>query len=706
MSVSKWSLPLCALVACCGLPAAQAQTAESEVVVTATREAQPSFDLPVSVDSVGRRRIHDGQQLVNASEALVRVPGVVAQNRQNYAQDLQVSIRGFGARSTFGVRGVRLYTDGIPATMPDGQGQLSHFDLGSAQRIEVLRGPFSALYGNSSGGVIAIFTEDGKPGTALESGVALGSYGTRRAALKVSGANARADYVVSANDFRTDGYRNHSAARRDNFNGKLRFAVDDASQLTLLLNSVYLPEAQDPLGLSRAQFDADPRSVDPAALLFDTRKTVRQTQAGLAYQRRLSGDDALHAVVYRGHRDITQVLSIPVGAQIPATSAGGYVDLGRDYWGTDVNWTGHGTLAGSPLQVTAGMSYDNLDEARTGYENFIGSELGVRGALRRDEDNRVYNFDQYLQAQWRPGTRWLLMAGVRHSSVRVHSSDHYITAGNGDDSGGTDYGDTTPVAGVTYSLTSDINLYAAYGEGFETPTFNELSYRSTSGTETGLNFALKPSRSKHYEAGLKARLGGHTRFDLAVFHVDTRDELAVLANAHGRSVYQNVGRTRRNGLEASLRSRFDNGIGIELAYTLLRATYADDFTACAGTPCTNIVVSAGNRLPGVPVSSLFGELSWRHAPSGFSMALEVRSQARVYVNDVNSDAAPAYTVVNVRAGFEQKFGAWKLQEFARLDNIGDRRYAGSVIVNDSNGRYFEPAPGRNTFVGVTAGYAW
>jgi iron complex outermembrane receptor protein len=702
----KLTLAACALAGFCGLPRAHAEPIESEVVVTATRVEQSSFDLPVSIDSVGQRAIRDGQQQVNLSEALVRVPGVVALNRQNYAQDLQISVRGFGARSTFGVRGVRLYSDGVPATMPDGQGQLSHFDLSSAARIEVLRGPFSALYGNSSGGVIAMFTEDGKPGTALESSVGFGSFGTRRAALKVSGANDAVNYVVSGNDFRTDGYRQHSAARRDNLNAKLRFTLDAASQLTLLLNAVDLPEAQDPLGLSRSQFKADPRQVDARALQFNTRKSVRQTQAGLTYQRQLGDDDVVQAMLYRGHREILQYLSIPAGAQIPATSAGAVIDLGRDYWGTDLNWTGHASLAGSPLQVTLGASYDNLGEARTGYENFIGDALGVRGAQRRDENNTVYNLDQYLQAQWQPGSHWLLAAGVRHSIIRVQSNDHYITAGNGDDSGSTHYSATTPVLGITYKINAALNVYAAYGEGFETPTLNELAYRSTSSAATGLNFALRPSRSKHYEAGVKARLDAHTRLDVAVFHVDTRDELAVLANASGRSVYQNVGRTRRSGLEASLHSEWRNGIGLELAYTLMRATYAEAFSSCPGSPCVPATIAAGNRLPGVPVSALYGELSWRHAPSGFSTALEVHSQAQMYVDDANSDAAPRYTVVNARAGFEQKLGAWQLQEFARVENIGDRRYAGSVIVNDSNGRYFEPAPGRNTYVGVSANYAW
>lgn len=676
----------------------------STVVVTATRVEQPDFDLPVSIDRIDSAAIHNGQPEINVSESLVRVPGVVAHNRQNYAQDLQISVRGFGSRSTFGVRGVRLYADGIPATMPDGQGQLSHFDLGSADHIEVLRGPFSALYGNSSGGVIALFTEDGKPGVALDGDVTLGSYNTRRSALKVSGAQGGVNYVVSGGDFRTDGYRDHSAAQRDNFNGKVRFDLDAVSQLTLVANTVYV-SADDPLGLSRDQYASDARGVDRGALLYDTRKTVRQQQAGLNYQRQIDADNTLKAMVYRGHRDTVQFQSIPKAAQTSPANAGGVIDLDRDYWGADMNWTWRNTVAGAPLQITGGLSYDTLGETRRGYQNFVGDELGVRGALRRDERNTVWNFDQYLQAQLELTDRWLLMAGVRNSTVRVRSRDHYIVPGNGNDSGSTEFNATTPVLGLTYEVNPALNLYVSYGRGFETPTLNELAYRSTNGALTGLNLDLKPSRSSHYEAGLKARVSDAVRANLAVFHVDTRDELAVAQNQFGRSVYQNVGRTRRDGLEFSVDGSWDNGIGVALAYTLLRARYAHDFNTCGNGDCTAVVPS-GNYLPGVPTGELFGELSWRHARSGFSTALEVRSEGRLYVNDFNDDSTSGFTIYNVRAGFEQNIAGWHFKEFVRVENLTDRRYVGSVIVNESNGRYFEPAPGRNHYVGLSAGYAW
>ena len=273
----------CCTLACVATPARaqsaapEGQTRLAPVVVTATRTEESPFQVPASIDRIGGDTIRDAKAQVNISESLGGVPGLLARDRQNYAQDVQISVRGFGARSTFGIRGVRLYVDDIPATLPDGQGQITNVDLGSADRIEVLRGPFSALYGNSSGGVIQVFTEDGTGPPSLGAALSGGSYGALRVGAKASGAVGAFGYVVSGSNFHTDGYRDHSAAERNIGNAKLTWR-DDANRVTLVVNSLALPKAQDPLGLTRAQFDTDPRSVDPAAS-SDTRKTVDQVRS-------------------------------------------------------------------------------------------------------------------------------------------------------------------------------------------------------------------------------------------------------------------------------------------------------------------------------------------------------------------------------------------------------------------------------------------
>lgn len=675
------------------------------IVVTATRVEQSSFDLPIAIDSVGQSAIRDAQLQVNLSESLGRVPGIVVQNRQNYAQDLQISSRGFGARSTFGVRGIRLFVDGIPATQPDGQGQVSNFDLGSAARIEVMRGPFSALYGNAAGGVIAIFTEDGKPGTALDATVETGSFNMQRYAVKLSGEENGFNYVADIADFHTSGSRDHSRADRPDLNAKLSYRFDDGSELTFLANAVAV-SAQDPLGLTRSQFNVSPTLAGTNAVAFDTRKTVDQEQFGLTYKRDLGDHDSLSATLYGGNRSVTQFQAIPLSTQTPPSSPGGVIDLAIGYVGGDVHLTDRRIIAGMKFQVTAGVSYDTLDEGRKGYQNFVGSRLGVQGVLRRDESDGVTELDPYLQAQLEPDDHWLIEAGVRNSRVQVTSHDHYIVKGNGDDSGSVVYRATTPAAGITYRVTPSVSLYGAYGKGFETPTLNELAYRSTNGSLAGLNLGLRASRSDNYEIGIKSLIGDDFKITLAGFHIDTTDELAVQANTAGRSVYQNVGRTGRDGVELGITGELGDGFGMAAAYTYLRATYANRFTSCPGLPCVPIIIRAGNRIPGVPLNWAYAELSWRDPPSGFSVALETRYEGRVFVDDPNSDSAPSYFTANLRAGLEQDFGDVRLKEFVRIDNLADRKYAGSVIVNESNGRFFEPAPGRAVYFGLSAHYGW
>ncbi|SMC29329.1 iron complex outermembrane recepter protein [Andreprevotia lacus DSM 23236] len=668
------------------------------VVVSATRVETPASDVPAAVSQLGRDDIQAAQPTINLSEALQRLPGVVAQNRQNYAQDVQLSVRGFGARSTFGVRGVRIVVDGIPATMPDGQAQTSHIDLASAEHIELLRGPFSVLYGNAAGGTLLVNSESGQPGNAVTASVAAGSDGARKNGIKASGLQGGINYLLDANRFSTDGYRDHSAATRDLLNGKLVFGVGEQGVATLVVNSVRA-DADDPLGLSRAQYEANPQQADASALRYNTRKALDQQQFGASLDQPLGDADTLHASLYAGQRATTQFQAITPGAQTPAGSAGGVIDLQRRYQGVDANWLHQG----EGWHVVAGVNVEALDEARKGYENFVGSTLGVQGRLRRDESNRVWNADQYLQLQWQPAERWRLDAGVRNSSVHVRSTDHYIAPGNGDDSGSVTYKHLGGALGINYRAAEALNLYAAYGQGFETPTLNELSYRATSGG--GLNWALQPAESDHYEVGAKWQPAAGTRVELALFHVDTRNELVVLANAGGRAVYQNAARTRRDGIELSAHHDWTATLSSTLAYSWLRAEYAQAFASCSGTPCTATTVPAGKRLPGIPGASLFADLAWQPA-DGALLALETVYSGSMMVNDANSDARASYWLINLRAGLQQKLGAWRFKEFVRLDNLLEQQYAGSVIVNESNGRYFEPAPGRSVFAGVSATLDW
>ncbi|HEX4509335.1 MAG TPA: TonB-dependent receptor, partial [Burkholderiaceae bacterium] len=569
--LGRW-LRLAAGVASTGSALCAAQTpdaapAPQTVTVTATRVATPSFDLPASIDLVTLAPDTESRPGINISEALGAVPGLLARDRQNYAQDVQISVRGFGARSTFGIRGVRIYIDGIPGTMPDGQGQISNVDLGSVAAIEVLRGPFSALYGNSSGGVVQVFTEDGAGAPKWTFGAGAGSDGQLRYDGKFTGSEGNLDAVASVSHFETDGYRQHGAARRDIENVKLGVRLDDRSKLTIIANAVELPYAQDALGLSRAELQADPRAADPSALQFNTRKSLAQTQGGVIYDLRVDADNALRAMVYGGHRDTEQFQSIPVASQASPLAPGGVIQLGRDYDGADLRWTTQGVAAQQRWSLVGGLAYDKLREHRYGFQSFTGTGsaqvLGVLGALRRNEINDVQDLDPYLQGEWHPSDAWTVDAGVRHSNVRFISHDEYVVGANPDDSGGASYSATLPVLGVLYALRPDVHLYATAGKGFETPTLNEIGYRPNG--LTGLNFGLKPSRSNNVEVGVKTDSEAWGVFNAAVFGTRTTNEIVTLSNTGGRTTYQNVASTRRLGLEFEWSKQLPHDLNAQLA---------------------------------------------------------------------------------------------------------------------------------------------
>lgn len=687
--------------------AQQAVQTLDPVVVSSTRIDASALETPASVSVLNGEDMRNARFRVNLSESLGGVPGLQIQNRENHAQDLQVSVRGFGARSTFGVRGVRLYVDGIPGTMPDGQGQTSNIDISSIEHIEVLRGPFSALYGNSSGGVIQVFTEEGRLPPELSASVAAGSHGAWRYGAKARGLNdlggTELDYVVSLNRYTTEGYREHSGARKNLGNAKLGLQFDDDTRLTLVANSVSI-KADDPLGLARTAFENDPESVVENAVLYNTRKSVDQTQGGLTFEKRLNDRNDLRAMVYFGERDMVQYLAIPAVAQRNPQHSGGVIDLSRRYAGADVRWTSRHELAGRPLTVVAGVAYDQLREQRRGYENFSGSELGVKGALRRDETNKVSNIDPYIQASWQFAPRWALDAGLRHSTIRFDSRDHYVNPGNGDDSGDARYKEWLPVGALRYSPTSDLSFYVSAGRGFETPTFNEISYRGDG--LPGLNFDLAPSVNTTVEIGAKARVAGGVA-TAAVYQSRTRDEIVAADARFGRTTYQNAGRTRRTGLELAWSGEVAEHLRAQLAYGWVDAKYRDDCVAaaCLDSERPDKHLLAGNHIPGIARQAFYVSLDWL-PEEGFRAGIDGRYLSRIHVNDGNTETAPSYFVAGAHAGYVWRNGPLRIGGYARVDNLFDRRYAGSVIVNEGNQRYYEPAPGRNWTAGIDVSYSF
>lgn len=684
-----------ALMAAFAVSAQEQPTDLPPVIVTGTAQPRSELDLPAAAALVDAGALHDGRAQISLAESMARVPGLTVRERNNYAQDLQIQSRGFGARSSFGVRGVQLRVDGIPISAPDGQGQSSSFLISSLDRVEVLRGPLAYLYGNSAGGVVAAWSAAAPAEHELRLQAGADGMGTWRAGGAAGGSfiDGRLGYRTELARFRTNGERPHSAAERTQFSGQLDTSIVGGGQIQLRVANLTQPEAQDPLGLTREQFDEDPGQTDSAAIAFNTRKRVDDRTVGLRYTQPLGDGQRLEMIGYGARRGAVQFQSIPVSAQQAPTSAGGVIDLDRSSAGAE----GRYVLGVADWTFSLGLQAQTLDEDRRGYENFIGETLGVRGALRRDENNQVDVFDQVLLAEWQMAPDWLLLGAVRHSALRFESEDRYVTDANPDDSGRRRYEETIPAVSLQYRLSGAGRLYASWGGGFETPTINELSYRPDGGS--GLNLDLDAARSRTAELGWKQRLGRNGLFTLATYETRTRDEIVPALNSGGRTSFQNApGGTRRRGIEASADWMFAQDWSATLAAEWLDARFRDGYAYTSRG--NTIVVEDGNRLPGVARSNAFAELGWRRGRSGWSALLEGRYSDDVPVDDVNSDAAERYGVLGARVIYAREASWGEYRTFLRGDNLLDRDYAGSVIVNEANGRFFEPGAGLSIFAGV------
>ena len=608
------------------------KTITAPVVVTATRVEQNSFDLPVAIDVVNQKDIQDGQLQMTLSESLIRVPGITAQNRTQSAQDPQISSRGFGSRSSFGVRGIRLYVDGIPLTMPDGQGQPGVVDLSSIKSIEVMRGPFSALYGNSSGGVIQMLTEDA-PKTLEVGGTAMfGSYDTNRQVLDAAGTSENMEYLLNTSNFHTGGFRQNSESDKQAATAKFKFNISDDTKITALVNW-FDQSAQDPLGLDRARaFNSNTReSVVPAVIFANTSVKRDHTQIGFNFEQTINDQNKITLIPYIGSRSNAQILTTTALATVLKGPGGTATntcntargtcarlsEIDRDFYGVDMHWDHSGNLAELPYNITFGLNYGKQSDARLD-TNILNNGFVVN-TLNRNEDNIADNFDQYLQGKLSVLDNVDLHAGVRHTNVELKVKDRFITGtgSNGDNSGSVKYQKTTPVIGALWKVTPAFNLYANFGKGFETPTFIEAAFDDVSTNPSKPNLTLKAAESRNYEIGAKAFISDNVQANLTLFKVDTKNEIVTRQTIAGRSSYQNAGATKRTGVEASLDAVFDNNFTFFASYTLLDATFEDPFTTvinAAGAPGT---VKAGNVIPGTYRSQIYGELAWKYEPFGF-----------------------------------------------------------------------------------------
>jgi iron complex outermembrane receptor protein len=664
-----WSAGLLVVALSLCTAVARAQVLD-EIVVTANRMETAARATSRSVSVVDAARLAEATQKLGLDEALAQVPGLYIQNRYNFAQDLRISLRGFGSRSSFGIRGIRLYVDGIPGTLPDGQGQVDSIDLGSIGRVEVLRGPASAQYGNAAGGVIAVTTALPDTGRSLEFGVAGGEPGLGRARFAAAGAGERLRYRLNLTAESVDGYRTHSGYRNRRLNGKFAFALGESDSLDVTLNLTDQPLAEDPGGIDAEQAERDPESARDANVFFDAGETLSQQRAGFVYTReRASGTLTLRN--YYVLRDFENRLPF---------EGGGAVDLDRFFYGGGAKYE-FGSSDSGGLRLIAGFDYDRQADDRVRFDNVAGE----RGQRVFDQAENVTGTGAYLQGRYDFADTWTVSAGLRYDDVSFDVDDRYLA--DGDDSGRIAFRELSPSVGVTADFGTRVLFFNA-GTAFETPTTTELANPDAAG---GFNQQLRPQLARHYELGVRGEQPA-LAWELSAFHIDGDDELIPyeLAEFPGRTFYENAGTTSRTGIEAYASWRHSSGLGAELSWTWSDFVY-DRFIAADGDDFS------GNLLPGLPGRHGYGALTY--AAAQFDARLEAVYVGSRYADNANDVEVDAHTVVNLRARRTFRARRWSLDAYIGINNLADERYFGNLRINAFGGRYYEPAPDRNLYAG-------
>ncbi len=651
--------------------------AVSEIIVTATRLDKAARSVPAAISVVSGAEIQHARQQLALDEALARVPGVFFQNRYNFAQDLRIAIRGFGARSNFGVRGIKILVDGIPETLADGQSQVDSIDLASVRQVEILRGPASALYGNAAGGVISISSEQGNAEPYAEARVALGDYGYRKYQVKTAGAAGRLDYLVSLSDLRIDGYRGHSEAENRQLNSRFLFRLSADTEIGWALSATDQPVSNDPGGLLLAEADANPRSARDRNVDFKAGETLDQQKLGISFRHSFPDGGEVRARSYYLERDFLNRLPF---------ADGGMVTFDRSFAGGGISYTRDFRLGDVRHRVVAGLDHDRQRDDRQRYEN----NNGIQGALRLDQLERVTSTGIFVQDEVTVSDRLEVTLGLRYDDIEFDVADAFL--GDGNDSGTRSIDDVSPSIGFLYDLGAGQNVYGNIATAFETPTSTEFANPDGSG---GFNPDLEPQKSTSYELGLRGDLMESIRYELATFRIDVDDELIPfeIASSPGRDFFANAGRSERRGIELSFNAMPVPGLNLALAYTWSRFEF-DSFVDSAGNDF------AGNTIPGIPETFVHADVSYVNE-SGFFAAVDALYTDELFADNANAAKVRGATVANLRFGLTKTAGQFAFEPFVGISNVFDADYTANVRINAFGSRYFEPGPDRNVYGGVS-----
>jgi iron complex outermembrane recepter protein len=655
------------------------------VIIAATRLTLTTTQAPLAVSILDKNRLQTGTQQLSIYEVLSTVPGVFAMNPDNYAQDLRISIRGFGARAAFGIRGIRLFTDGLPEGTPDGQADVDNLDLGVVRQMEILRGAAAGLYGNAAGGVIYMLTENPvtkKP--LLEAQLGLGSYGFHRYQLKIGQKFNKLGYFINGSINKTSGYRAWSEMQNAILNTKIAYDFNQNTKLTLLANLGNSPKANDPGALTTAQIEADPRQAGANNLLYETGEKVRQSRIGATFETKWHQKHHLSARAFYTSRSLLNRLPI---------LSNGYGDLQRNYYGTGIGYQLDEKILGKPYRLKIGLDIENQKDTRQRYAYLKSVKDSViqynQDTLALSQLETFRSVGIFLLQDLQISTKLLFSFGIRYDDLALGAKDDFLI--NGNQSGNRYFNKINPMAGISYQYLKNASVYANYSSTFESPTLNELSNNPTG--LGGFNTSLQPQSAKSMEIGTKGRLVKDFRFDLALFRIETQNDLVPyqIMGQTGKTFFRNAGKTLRKGVEIGLSYPILAGLSIYYTQTFTDFKYKN-YTA-------NGTDFEGKILPGIPKVNTQVELRYLNT-KGFFIVLQGRNVGKVQANDGNTATTTAYSVLNTRIGHTFNLKKVEIEPFLGINNLTNTNYIANVQINAQAERYFEPATLRYFFGGI------
>lgn len=647
------------------------------VSVTTTRLENEDIRSSLAITSIGKFNLQNGQQQLSIHNALSQVPGVFALNADNFAQDLRVSIRGFGARAAFGIRGIKILVDGLPESTPDGQGQVDNLNLGILDRMEVIRGPAAGLYGNAAGGVLSFKTEDAPKHPFIEFRAAAGSYQFQQYQVKTGFQKGRLSGLFHGAYTATDGYRAQSAMQNTLLNGKINFRFNETAALKMLVNYANSPQADDPGGLNMEAVEADRRQARDRNVLFDGGERVEQGRIGLVFDKKWSNGHAIHAKAYSSYRDFANKLPL---------QPRGIVELQRVFSGAGLDYRFNYKLNNQAnYQLKVGLDFESQKDHRERFDNLEG----IKGDLSFAQDETFLSTGVFLLQELTFYNGFKINVGTRFDAVRLKADDGFFS--NGDDSGDINLESFNPMLGLLYPITEGLNAYANVATSFETPALSELS--SHPENVGGFNPNLAPQKANNFELGLKGIFQSKLRYELALFQIHLQDEIVPyeLEAFPDVTFYRNAGNSQRNGVELALNYQIHPGLSAAVTYTYSDFFYKD--YEAGG----NILDE--NTLPGIPKHAGFAQLQYLSS-IGLYASLQARFVGALFADDANTTEDVAYTVANLRLGYQKQLSSCLIEPFVGINNLFNTKYNGNIRINAFGARYFEPAPELNFYAGV------